>query len=61
MMTLRHMPSVTGYRIMARNCQRAGYSCLQIADYMTQRLALDRFDAEQSREFLEGLTSEASG
>ena len=43
-MTLKKMLSVTGYRIMARGWQRAGYTCLQIADRMTIRLALDRFD-----------------
>lgn len=46
MNTLRYMQSVTGYRIMARNLQRDGYTCLQIADYMTRRLALDRFDVD---------------
>ena len=44
MNTLRHMQSVSGYRIMARNLKRGGYSCLQVADAMTCRLALDRFD-----------------
>lgn len=43
-MTLRHMQSVAGYRILARNLKRGGYSCLQVADAMTKRLALDRFD-----------------
>ena len=45
-MTLKHMQSATGYNIMARNWRRAGLSCLQVADAMTQRLALDRFDPE---------------
>jgi hypothetical protein len=42
-MSLQHMQSVVGYSIMARNLRRDGYSCLQVADYMVQRLALDRF------------------
>ena len=66
MMTLRYMQSAAGYRIMARNLARNGYSCLQIADAMTKRLALDRFDVatltdedrmkwKELREFLDGL------
>lgn len=49
-MSLKHMQSVTGYTIMARNWRRAGYTCLQIADRMTIRLALDRFDAATLRD-----------
>jgi hypothetical protein len=44
MNTLRYILSAAGYRIMARNLKRYGYSCLQVADAMTCRLALDRFD-----------------
>lgn len=43
-MSLQHMQSAIGYGIMARNLRRDGFSCMQIADYMVQRLALDRFD-----------------
>lgn len=68
MKTLRYMQSVSGYRIMARNMRRGGYSCLQVADVMTCRLALDRFDdveldgedrakLEELREFLANLTN----
>jgi hypothetical protein len=53
------MQSVAGYRpggrarhrILARNpgapWARSGYSCLQVADAMTQRLALDTFNVAQ--------------
>jgi hypothetical protein len=43
---LKYMQTVAGYRILARNLGRDGYSPLQVADLMTQRLALDRFDPE---------------
>lgn len=50
MRQMKHMLSVAGYSIMARNLKRGGYSCLQVADAMTQRLELDRFDPEAMRE-----------
>lgn len=72
--TLKYMQSVAGYNIMAKNLRREGYSCLQIMDAMTRRLALDRFDPatlsdedkrkyEELREFLRGMevTSDHSG
>ena len=36
--------SASGYRILARNLKRAGYSHAQVVEVMTKRLALDRFD-----------------
>lgn len=66
-MSLKHMPSAAGYSILARNLRRGGYSAQQIADIMTKRLALERFDGveldevdrrklEELREFLISLT-----
>ena len=71
-MTLRHMMTVPGYRILARNLLAGGYSRLQVADAMTQRLALDRFDGveldeverqklEELREFLRELAISPRG
>lgn len=68
---LRYMQSAVGYNIMARNLRRAGFSCLQVADYMTRRLELDRFDPatldgvdkskyEELKTFLEELPYQSS-
>lgn len=48
--TLRHMPTVIGYTLLARTMRHGGYSCLQIADAMLVRMGLDEFDYDALNE-----------
>lgn len=66
-MTLKHMQSATGYRIMARNWRRV-YSRQEVYEAMKKKLNLERFDRDalddedrrkydELVEFLRGLES----
>lgn len=41
---MRHMPPVSTLRLFVKSWRHSGFSCLQILDAMTRRLALNQFD-----------------